>query len=646
MRSRAGFAFRTIFLLFFVYVMAAYPQTTEFNYQGSLKDGANAATGNYDFEFALFDALTAGTQLGSTLSRPGVKVTNGTFAVKLDFGGQFPGANRFLEIHVRTAGSGAFTVLSPRQAVSNAPYSVRSLNAATADSVAAGGIPAGSGNYIQNGTSPQPSSNFNISGSGRADTFDAVTQFNLGGNRVLSNGGNFNVFAGQDSASFNTGSQNAFFGYGSGHFNTVGANNSFFGASAGYNNDQGGNNTYLGASAGFNSFGSLANGNTFVGVSAGSANTSGRGNTMLGFQANSPFPSTIINATAIGSNAFVTQSNSLVLGSINGTNNATADTNVGIGTSAPTERLHVVGNGLFTGNLTVNGTLTASLPAGSSSYVQNGTTTQASTSFNISGNGIIGNRLGVGTAAPNFKVEVIDTSNTGLRVQTNAAGGTVASFGGNGAFQVDAPGVGGGRLQITESGNVGIGTGTPGAKLDVNGTGRFAGNLTLNGSVSLNGNAGQAGQVATSNGSGSAPQWASPTNTLYQLTTITQSTAQITPGSTRTVIPGLSQTVNVTGNAKILVQFGVSAYTGTCIGCSASFGYVDVLADSGIADSITQDMGSNSSAYFSGSWLLSVGPGSHTIQISASSAGPLVNFACGSDCPINHSQLIVQVIPQ
>lgn len=35
-------------------VATASAQTTEFTYQGSLKDGANAATGNYDFEFVLF----------------------------------------------------------------------------------------------------------------------------------------------------------------------------------------------------------------------------------------------------------------------------------------------------------------------------------------------------------------------------------------------------------------------------------------------------------------------------------------------------------------------------------------------------------------------------------------------------------------
>ena len=54
----------------------------------------------------------------------------------------------------------------------------------------------------------------------------------------------------------------------------------------------------------------------------------------------------LTNATAIGYRATVSQSNSIVLGSINGVNTATSNTNVGIGTTAPATELHVThGNG-------------------------------------------------------------------------------------------------------------------------------------------------------------------------------------------------------------------------------------------------------------------------------------------------------------
>lgn len=83
--------------------------------------------------------------------------------------------------------------------------------------------------------------------------------------------------------------------------------------------------------------------------------------------------------------------------------------------------------------------------------------------------------VGIGTVSPSHQLEIVDTTNTGLRVQTNIAGGTVASFGGFGDFQIDAPGVVGGRVIVKENGNVGIGTTAPSAQLEVAGTVKFGG---------------------------------------------------------------------------------------------------------------------------------------------------------------------------
>jgi len=66
--------------------MAANAQTSTFTYQGRLNDGGTAATGNYDLQFALWDSLSGGAQIGSTLTISTVAVNNGTFTVTLDFG--------------------------------------------------------------------------------------------------------------------------------------------------------------------------------------------------------------------------------------------------------------------------------------------------------------------------------------------------------------------------------------------------------------------------------------------------------------------------------------------------------------------------------------------------------------------------------
>jgi hypothetical protein len=52
----------------------------------------------------LYDAASDGTQLGTTLTISSVAVTNGVFSVSLDFGSQFAGGSRFLEIHLRQTG--------------------------------------------------------------------------------------------------------------------------------------------------------------------------------------------------------------------------------------------------------------------------------------------------------------------------------------------------------------------------------------------------------------------------------------------------------------------------------------------------------------------------------------------------------------
>src|SRR5437867_5734340 len=238
-------------------------QTTAFTYQGRLTDAGAPANNNYDLQFTLWDALSGGTQqpqpAPAALTKTNVAVTGGVFSVLLDFGvSAFPGADRFLEVGVRPGGTAvAFTLLAPRQQISSTPYALRALNATAADSlsnacvgcvqdaqissVAASKLtgtippsvlPAG-GSFIQNQNTTTPqTANFNISGDGTAggtltgNAVNSTTQYNLGGNRVLSAPGTNNLFAGRGAGQANTsGASNTFVGTGAGQANTVGQNN-------------------------------------------------------------------------------------------------------------------------------------------------------------------------------------------------------------------------------------------------------------------------------------------------------------------------------------------------------------------------------------------------------------------------------------
>ncbi len=102
----------------------ARAQGTAFTYQGRLNDNGVAANGSYDLRFAVFDAVTGGNQAGVARTNLATGVTNGVFAVTLDFGGIFTGASYWLDIGVRTNGAGTFVGLTPRQPLLPVPYAM------------------------------------------------------------------------------------------------------------------------------------------------------------------------------------------------------------------------------------------------------------------------------------------------------------------------------------------------------------------------------------------------------------------------------------------------------------------------------------------------------------------------------------------
>jgi len=159
---------------------SSFAQPTALTYQGRLNLSGSPATGTYDLTFALYDSLSGGAQKGSMLIQTATPISNGVFTVSLDFGNQFPGAARWLEIAVRTNGGGAYATLSPRQQITSAPYAVQAANAVNASSAATAGSVAAA-NIAGTLADTQLSSNIALRAGGNTFTGNQnITSGNVG----------------------------------------------------------------------------------------------------------------------------------------------------------------------------------------------------------------------------------------------------------------------------------------------------------------------------------------------------------------------------------------------------------------------------------------------------------------------------------
>jgi len=156
-----------------------------FTYQGRLTDDGSLANGEYDFRFTLYDAASNGTQVGSMFPKENITVTDGLFTVELDFGNDiFTGDARYLEIGVRPGASGGlFTTLSPRQALTPAPYAL-SLRP---DADVFGSVTGGSVIHVQN----TATTGFSKAVQGKSDSTNGVGVY---GHATASSGTTYGIY--------------------------------------------------------------------------------------------------------------------------------------------------------------------------------------------------------------------------------------------------------------------------------------------------------------------------------------------------------------------------------------------------------------------------------------------------------------------
>jgi hypothetical protein len=281
-------------------------------------------------------------------------------------------------------------------------------------------------------------------------------------------------------------------------------------------------------------------------------------------------------------------------------------------------------------------------------------------------------KVAVGTTPTGYRFTVQDTGSV-FRVTAVNAGGVMASFGGAGQIQVDAPGVFGGRLALLDNGNLGLGVANPTNKLsfapllgkkislypgatgdvgfavagnrlqiysdnpnadvalgyDAAGTfnERFAFKPT--GAMAVNGNTGAAGQVLTSNG-GNAATWSSPTSGLYANTKQAMNTTAVTvsPANLNPVlIPGMSVTFSPTTASRVLIAFTVPVISQSCFACGDQYAIVDLFDNGFRVDRAQVTLTNGEIGQVNGNILLDLTAGTHYIELDAvPSAGNGITF--------------------
>jgi hypothetical protein len=172
------------------------------------------------------------------------------------------------------------------------------------------------------------------------------SSYQLGGNLfAFGSCANAIAFLGFSGNTTNTGVDNTASGSYALNANTTGNDNTASGSAALYWNTTG----YLNTASGSNALSSntTGSGNTASGAGALPYNTTGNFNTALGYNAGPGNFTNLTNATAIGANAVVSESNALVLGCIMGGPSCAAGTNIGIGTATPVAAILDVQGGLI-----------------------------------------------------------------------------------------------------------------------------------------------------------------------------------------------------------------------------------------------------------------------------------------------------------
>jgi len=162
----------------------AQPLSSAFTYQGEIASNGIPFHGMFDVRFALFDAPAGGNQLGSEFCFDNLIAERGRITTTLNFGPQFNGATRYLQIRLREDTNLAFscldpsgfTLLEPRQRLTAAPNAAFALDASALNNQPASFYTDASN--LSSGTIPDARLPSDLPRLATSNSFTGVNQFN------------------------------------------------------------------------------------------------------------------------------------------------------------------------------------------------------------------------------------------------------------------------------------------------------------------------------------------------------------------------------------------------------------------------------------------------------------------------------------
>ncbi len=288
---------------------------------------------------------------------------------------------------------------------------------------------------------------------------------------------------------------------------------------------------------------------------------------------------------------------------------------VGIGTTLPDTKLHVAGNIKMVDGTQALGKVLTSDGNGVGSWQTLPVT--ATLGWTESGNNVyktnLAGNVGIGTNSPGFPLNF-----------SNSLGDKIALWGNTADDPHYGFGIQDGLLQIYTDEIVSDVAFGYGQSNDFTETMRVKGN----GALALKGNMGAVNQILTSNGANVSPEWKTPVsayNNLYQL--FQSDIVEILPGGPKTDLPGMTQSITVVGNAKIIITFNISSESILCFGCGHTRASVEIYRDATFLMSFTEAIPNGNEVTTSGTYIASVGPGTYNFNLKGfHESGPTVRY--------------------